>query len=312
MEPRHIQAAAVSPLIHHHRVKIMGHSNFRKALSVGEVVVKSFVEHGVQRAFCVPGESYLAILEAIREQGDAFDLVVCRHEGGAAYMAEASGRLTGKPGICLVTRGPGACNAAIGVHTAQHEGTPMILLVGDVSRGTKGRFAFQDVDLHRLYGGMAKLGGIARMVTTPLLGVLADHWGRRKTMVCGCVLTTLSVFPGLIWLQASPVFFTLLTVELIVNVLAQIVNAAMPTALAELFPTEVRSQGLSVCFNGAVTLFGGTTPFIVTWFVSQTGNQLVPGYYATAGMLFSLACAFMIARKPAHSLQVAGVHPTSS
>ncbi|NML34186.1 thiamine pyrophosphate-binding protein [Paraburkholderia sp. G-4-1-8] len=118
--------------------------------------MKSFVEHGVQRAFCVPGESYLAILEAIREQGDAFDLVVCRHEGGAAYMAEASGRITGKPGICLVTRGPGACNAAIGVHTAQHEGTPMILLVGDVTRGTKGQFAFQDIDLHQLYGGMAK------------------------------------------------------------------------------------------------------------------------------------------------------------
>ncbi|NML34190.1 MFS transporter [Paraburkholderia antibiotica] len=156
------------------------------------------------------------------------------------------------------------------------------------------------------------LGGIARMLTTPGFGVLADHWGRRKTMVYGCVLTTLSVFPGLIWLQASPVFFTLLTVELIVNVLAQIVNAAMPTALAELFPTEVRSQGLSVCFNGAVTLFGGTTPFIVTWFVSQTGNQLVPGYYATAGMLFSLACAFMIARKPASSLEVAGAHSTSS
>ncbi|WP_126282998.1 thiamine pyrophosphate-dependent enzyme [Burkholderia stagnalis] len=134
----------------------MAHPNSSTTFSVGHAVVKSIVEHGVQRAFCVPGESYLAILEAIREQGEAFDLVVCRHEGGAAYMAEAAGRITGKPGICMVTRGPGACNAAIGVHTAQHEGTPMILLVGDVTRGTKGQFAFQDVDLQRLYGGMAK------------------------------------------------------------------------------------------------------------------------------------------------------------
>lgn len=156
------------------------------------------------------------------------------------------------------------------------------------------------------------LAGIARMVTTPGFGVLADHWGRRKTMVYGCTLTTLSVLPCLIWLRASPNFSTLLAVELIINVLAQIVNAAMPTTLAELFPIEVRSQGLSVCFNGAVTLFGGTTPFIVTWFVSRTGDQLVPGYYATAGMLFSLACAFLIARKTIQPPEIDVAQSTSS
>ena len=124
--------------------------------TVGQVVVDVIRAHGVRRAYCVPGESYLGVLEAVRELGSEFDLVVCRHEGGAAYMAEASGRLTGLPGVCMVTRGPGACNAAIGLHTAQHEGTPLILLVGEVTTGTQGRAAFQDIDLQSFYGGMAK------------------------------------------------------------------------------------------------------------------------------------------------------------
>lgn len=124
--------------------------------TVGQVVVDTIRAYGVHRAYCVPGESYLGVMEAVRELGTAFDLVVCRHEGGAAYMAEASGRLTGLPGVCMVTRGPGACNAAIGLHTAQHEGTPLVLLVGEVTTGTKGRAAFQDIDLQSFYGGMAK------------------------------------------------------------------------------------------------------------------------------------------------------------
>ncbi len=124
--------------------------------TVGQIVVDAMRAHGVNRAYCVPGESYLGILDAVRELGTAFDLVVCRHEGGAAYMAEASGRLSGRPGVCMVTRGPGACNASIGLHTAQHEGTPMLLLVGDVTTGTKGRVAFQDIDLGSFYGAIAK------------------------------------------------------------------------------------------------------------------------------------------------------------
>jgi len=127
-----------------------------RSCTVGQVVIDTLRAYGVNRAYCVPGESYLGILEAVRELGDAFDLVVCRHEGGASYMAEASGRMTGLPGVCMVTRGPGSCNATIGLHTALHEGTPLILLVGDVTTGTKGRVAFQDLDFRSTFGGVAK------------------------------------------------------------------------------------------------------------------------------------------------------------
>ena len=124
--------------------------------TVGQVVIDALRAQGIRRAFCVPGESYLGILEAVRELGDGFDLVVCRHEGGAAYMAEASARMDGLPGVCMVTRGPGACNASIGIHTARHEGTPLLLLVGDVTAGSKSQAAFQDIDLPGFYGSMAK------------------------------------------------------------------------------------------------------------------------------------------------------------
>ena len=103
-----------------------------KKISGGALITKILIQNGISKAFCVPGESYLGVLEAIRESKNKFDLVVCRHEGGAAYMAEAYGRLTQKPGICFVTRGPGACNASIGVHTAYQEGTPLILFVAPV------------------------------------------------------------------------------------------------------------------------------------------------------------------------------------
>lgn len=124
--------------------------------TVGQIVIDALVAQGVRRAFCVPGESYLGLMEAVRELGAGFDLVVCRHEGGAAYMAEAAARVSGLPGVCMVTRGPGACNASIGLLTAQHEGTPLLLLVGDVTSGSKGLGAFQDIDLGAFYGGMAK------------------------------------------------------------------------------------------------------------------------------------------------------------
>lgn len=122
----------------------------------GQIVVDILTANGIDRAYCVPGESYLGVLDAVREAGNTFDLHVCRHEGGAAYMAEAYACLTGKPGVCMVTRGPGACNATIGIHTAEQEGVPMILLVGHTTTGTEGRVAFQEIDLQALYGGMAK------------------------------------------------------------------------------------------------------------------------------------------------------------
>ena len=127
-----------------------------KLISGGSLITKILFQHGINKAFCVPGESYLGILEAIRNYKNRFDLVVCRHEGGASYMAETYGRLTKKPGICLVTRGPGACNAAIGVHTAYHEGTPMILFVGQVPVNSLNKNAFQSIDPDKVFKSMCK------------------------------------------------------------------------------------------------------------------------------------------------------------
>jgi acetolactate synthase-1/2/3 large subunit len=125
----------------------------------GKLIVDALLANGVDRLFCVPGESYLAVLDALHDVRERIDTVVCRHEGGASYMAESYGKLTGKPGILFVTRGPGASNAAIGVHTAQQDSSPMVVFVGDVARDTRDREAFQEVDFRRFFGDMAKWVG---------------------------------------------------------------------------------------------------------------------------------------------------------
>ena len=122
----------------------------------GEILVANLVAQGVTHAFAVPGESYLAVLDALYDVRDRLSLIVCRQEGGAAYMAEAYGKLTGRPGIALVTRGPGATNAAIGVHAAAQDSTPMVLLVGQVGGDFVDREAFQEIDYRRMFGGVAK------------------------------------------------------------------------------------------------------------------------------------------------------------
>lgn len=123
--------------------------------SGGRVLVDALRVHGADRVYCVPGESFLDVLDALHDQ-PAIDLVVCKHEGAAANMAEADGKLTGRPGICFVTRGPGATHASIGVHIAAQDSTPMILFVGQIARGHKGREAFQEVDYVAMFGSMAK------------------------------------------------------------------------------------------------------------------------------------------------------------
>ncbi len=122
----------------------------------GRLLVECLVNHGVRAAFGVPGESYLAVLDALHDVGSRLRLVVSRHEGGASFMAEAWGKLTGQPGICFVTRGPGATNAAIGVHTAMQNSTPMILFVGQVGREMRRREAFQEIDYPAFFGDIAK------------------------------------------------------------------------------------------------------------------------------------------------------------
>jgi len=122
----------------------------------GEILVASLVAQGVTHLFGVPGESYLPVLDALVDVRDRLSFVVCRQEGGAAYMAEAAGKLTGRPGVAIVTRGPGATNAAIGVHVARQDSTPMVLLVGQVGSDMTDREAFQEIDYRRMYGDVAK------------------------------------------------------------------------------------------------------------------------------------------------------------
>ena len=122
----------------------------------GHLLVEGLASHGVNTAFAVPGESYLEVLDALYEKSDQIRLIGCRQEGGAAYMAEAYGRLTGQPGICFVTRGPGATNASIGVHTAAQGSTPLILFIGQVPTSHLGYEAFQEMDYTAFFGGIAK------------------------------------------------------------------------------------------------------------------------------------------------------------
>ncbi|WP_417832185.1 thiamine pyrophosphate-binding protein [Terasakiella sp.] len=124
-------------------------------LTGAQLLVEQLSLHGSDKIFGVPGESYLAVLDALYD-ADGLDFITCRQEGGAAMMAEAYGKQTGKPGICMVTRGPGATNASAGVHVAFQDSTPMILFIGQVARDMMDREAFQEIDYRRMFGQMAK------------------------------------------------------------------------------------------------------------------------------------------------------------
>lgn len=126
----------------------------------GHALVEALIAQGVDTCFGVPGESFLAVLDGLHEHRDRIRFIACRQEGGAAFMADAQGKLSGRPGVCLVTRGPGASNAAVGLHTAYQDSTPMVLFVGQVASDQRDREAFQEVDYRQMFGpgtlGMAK------------------------------------------------------------------------------------------------------------------------------------------------------------
>lgn len=126
-----------------------------QARTAADALVEGLAAQGVKRVFCVPGESYLAVLDALGRHG-GIDVIACRHEAGAANMAEAHAKLTGEVGVCMVTRGPGATHASVGVHTARQDSTPMILFIGQVARGDRGREAFQEVDYRAFFGPLTK------------------------------------------------------------------------------------------------------------------------------------------------------------
>ncbi|MEP7058556.1 MAG: thiamine pyrophosphate-binding protein, partial [Caldimonas sp.] len=129
----------------------------------GHALVEALLAQGVDTAFGVPGESFLAVLDGFYEHRDRIRFIACRQEGGAAFMADAQGKLSGRPGVCFVTRGPGASNAAIGLHTAFQDSTPMVLFIGQVARDQRDREAFQEVDYRQMFGpgtlGFAKWVG---------------------------------------------------------------------------------------------------------------------------------------------------------
>lgn len=122
----------------------------------GQILVDQLKIHGVDTVFCVPGESYIAVLDGLYGARDAIRLITCRQEGSAVFMAEAYGKLTGRPGVCFVTRGPGATNASIGVHTAYQDSTPLVLFIGQVARSHLEREAFQEIDYRAMFGSTAK------------------------------------------------------------------------------------------------------------------------------------------------------------
>ena len=124
--------------------------------SGAQILVQTLVAEGARKVFCVPGESQLGVIDALYDVREKISLVVCRHESGASNMADAYAKLSGEPGIALVSRGPGATNASIGLHTAFQDSTPLILLIGQVQRDFLEREAFQEIDYRRMFGQMAK------------------------------------------------------------------------------------------------------------------------------------------------------------
>ena len=165
----------------------MSQSPHTARTSAAHRLVQTLVANGIDTVFCVPGESYLAVLDALADVRDQIRVITCRHEAGAANMAEAYGKLTGKPGVCMVTRGPGATHASIGVHTAHQDSTPMILFVGQIALTDRGRGAFQEVDYREVFGGLAKwateIESPARTVEIVERGIATALQGRMGPVV---------------------------------------------------------------------------------------------------------------------------------
>jgi len=182
----------------------------------GHLLVQCLVKQGTTHAFGVPGESFLAVLDGFHHYRDQIRFVINRQEGGAAFMAEAHGKLTGRPGVCFVTRGPGATNASIGVHTAYQDSTPMVLFVGDVASDTRDREAFQEVDYQSFFGPSTK--GFAKRVER------IDEVARIPEYVARAFATAMNGRPG-------PVVLVLPEDMLAQAVPTNPVTGALPVAL---------------------------------------------------------------------------------
>ncbi|WP_043530328.1 thiamine pyrophosphate-binding protein [Litchfieldella xinjiangensis] len=203
-----------------------------------QVIVDTLRINGIDRAYAVPGESYLSVLDALYEQHRHIRLVTCRHESGAANMAEAHGKLTGTPGVCFVTRGPGATHASIAIHTAYQDSSPMILFIGQVAREMREREAFQEIDYRQMFGPLAK------WVTE------VDDARRLPEILSRAFQTCLSGRPG-------PVVIAL--PEDMLDDIVQVTDVAQSPGLA-IAPTDASMQALDDLMNQAqrpVMILGG-------------------------------------------------------
>lgn len=225
----------------------------------GQLLVDSLIALGARKSFGIPGESYLAVLDALHDTVGRLDFVLCRNEGGAGFMAAAYGKLTGSPGICFVTRGPGVTNASIGVHTAMQDSAPMLLFVGQVGTGMKGREAFQEIDYKAVFGSMAKWAvEIDQVERIP--EILARAW---KTATTG---------------RPGPVVIAL--PEDMLTALTQVAPLAGPAEIAEPAPEPGalhKAQALLASAQRPLLLMGGCN-----W--SAAGRSALQRFAEDAGM----------------------------
>jgi acetolactate synthase-1/2/3 large subunit len=229
----------------------------------GKLIVEALEANGVERIYCVPGESYLAVLDALHDS--TIRTIVCRQEGGAAMMADCHGKLTGQPGICFVTRGPGATNASAGVHIAMQDSTPMILFIGQVARGIRDREAFQEVDHRHFFGA-----GVAKWVTE------IDDPARIPEIVTRAFSVATSGRPG-------PV-----VIALPEDVLTE--KASAPGALPYV-PVETRPGGAELG-QLEVLLAGAAHPFVILGGTRWTA-EAVAAFQATAeAWRLPVGCSF--------------------
>ncbi len=213
----------------------------------GHLLVDCLIAQGVTHAFGVPGESYLAVLDGLHARQDQIRFITCRQEGGAAYMAEAHGKLTGRPGVCMVTRGPGATNASIGVHTAFQDSTPMVLLVGDVASDCRDREAFQEVDYQAFFGPSTK--GFAKRVER------IDDADRIPEYVARAFATAMNGRPGPVVLVLPEDMLTRLTAAQPLAKVEAVQAWSEPGALRTLREMLLKSERPFVIAGG-----GGWTP----------------------------------------------------
>ncbi len=213
----------------------------------GHLLVQCLIEQGVTHAFGVPGESYLAVLDGFHRYRDQIKFIINRQEGGAAFMAEACGKLSGRPGVCFVTRGPGATNASIGVHTAFQDSTPMVLFVGDVASDTRDREAFQEVDFLTFFGPSTK--GFAKRVER------IDDARRIPEYVARAFATAMNGRPG-------PVVLVLPEDMLTQTLVQRVGSAQEPRALPRVAAVEASADLQGLC-NLREMLLKAERPFVI-------------------------------------------------